>query len=233
MNPNSITCPFCNSVFPKIESCYCIRTPSFAMENAQIYAKHYNRSIANIEELSNAVAVEFAVCPACEKTSIRIEGAGREVKGIELNFHPSSTAKQFPSYIPSAIIQDYKEACKIVNLSPKASATLSRRCLQGMIRDFWEISGKKNLYEEIDAIQDKIDPQVSKVLNGVRQLGNIGAHMEKDIDLIIDIDPGEATQLIKLIEYLIEQWYIKRHETDELLKSIKSINDEKQEQRKA
>lgn len=232
MNPNSITCPFCNSVFPKIDSSYRIRTPSFATENAKVYARNFAKSIENMEELSDAIAVEFAVCPACEKTSIRIEGAGREVQGIKLNFHPSSTAKQFPSYIPSAILQDYEEACKIVNLSPKASATLSRRCLQGMIRNYWGVTGKKNLYEEIDAIQNEIDPQVSKVLSGVRQIGNIGAHMEKDIDLIIDIDPGEATQLIKLIEYLMEQWYIKRHETDEMLKSILNINGEKQEKRK-
>lgn len=53
---------------------------------------------------------------------------------------PSSLALVFPEYVPAAIRQDYEEACKIRNLSPKASATLSRRCLQGIIRDF-----KKNL----------------------------------------------------------------------------------------
>lgn len=229
----SFTCPFCNSVFPKIPSSYIVRTLSFTSQNPEQLANARNRTIDDFEELSNAIAVEFALCPACDKTSIRIEGAGIELKGKALNFHPSSKAKQFPDYIPTNIRQDYEEACKIVDLSPKASATLSRRCLQGMIRNYWEVSGKKNLFEEIDAIQNNIDPQVKKVLNGVRQLGNIGAHMEKDIDLIIDIDPDEASQLIKLIEYLIEQWYIKRHETDELLQNILDINGKKQVQRKS
>ena len=53
---------------------------------------------------------------------------------------PQSSAKPFPSYIPAAILQDYQEACLICGLSPKASATLPRRCLQGIIRDFWGIT---------------------------------------------------------------------------------------------
>src|ERR1700747_1948281 len=36
---------------------------------------------------------------------------------------PGSSALVFPDYIPKAIIDDYKEACAIINLSPKASAT--------------------------------------------------------------------------------------------------------------
>jgi hypothetical protein len=47
-----------------------------------------------------------------------------------------------PDYIPEQIKDDYYEACSILNLSPKASATLARRCLQGMIRDFWGITKK-------------------------------------------------------------------------------------------
>lgn len=233
MSNNNFNCPFCKAFFPRISSSYQVRTLSFEHGDAYYYANIRGDNIEQDDLYSNAVAVEFAVCPSCGKTTIRIAGVGKEFKGIKMDFHPSSNAKQFPTYIPESIRQDYEEACKIVNLSPKASATLSRRCLQGMIRDYWGINGKKNLYEEIEAIQNKVDPQVSKVLNGVRQLGNIGAHMEKEINLIIEIDPGEANQLIKLIEFLIEQWYIKRHDTDELMNSILSINGDKQEKRKS
>lgn len=232
MSNDNFNCPFCHAFFPKIDSSYRVRTPSFSHDDSQRIAFGRGENIKEDDHFTSTIAVEFALCPACGKTTIRITGLGKEVTGIKQNFHPFSNAKQYPKYIPISIRKDYEEASQIVNLSPKASATLSRRCLQGMIRDFWEISGKKNLYEEILAIQDKIDPQVAKVLNGVRKIGNIGAHMEKDINLIIDIDPGEANQLIKLIEYLMEQWYIKRHETNELLNSILTINGEKQEQRK-
>ena len=231
MSNNGFNCPFCSSVFPKTDSCYIVRTLCFKYQDPNSIAFRYSESLETFEQTPDAIAVEFALCPACNRHSIKIVGVGSEVKGIETNFSPSSLAIKFPDYIPQSIRVDYEEACKIVNLSPKASATLSRRCLQGMIRDYWEVSGKKNLFEEINAIHDKIDPQVKQVLTGVRQLGNIGAHMEKDINLIVDIDPNESSQLIKLIEYLMEQWYIKRYETEELMKSILNINNDKQQQR--
>ncbi len=142
-----------------------------------------------------------------------------------------SSAKQFPTYIPLSIREDYEEACAIVSLSPKASATLSRRCLQGMIRDFWNIK-ENNLSKAITALQDKIPAQQWRVLDGVRRIGNIGAHMEKDINIIVDIDPNEANKLIKLIELLLDQWYINRHEQDELYSDIIDIDNAKQADRK-
>ncbi|MBX8463521.1 hypothetical protein K5E19_24145, partial [Enterobacter sp. RIT637] len=44
----------------------------------------------------------------------------------------------------------------------------------------------------------------------IRSIGNIGAHMEKDIDLIIDVDKEEAELLISLIETLLSDWYVER-----------------------
>ena len=124
---------------------------------------------------------------------------------------PDSRAKTFPSYVPLAILEDYREACLIQDLSPKASATLARRCLQGMIRDYWKVKPGR-LIDEIAAIQQKVDPVTWHGIEAVRKLGNIGAHMEKDIDLILDVDPDEATLLIKLIEMLIRDWYITTEE---------------------
>ena len=130
-----------------------------------------------------------------------------------------------------AIRSDYEEASAILHLSPKASATLSSRCLQGMIRDFFQIS-KSNLFEEINAIKDKIPADQWAVLDGVRRIGNIGAHMEKDINLIVDIEPDEAQKLIKLIELLLQQWYIERHNQQELFADIIGIDQAKQQERK-
>jgi len=59
---------------------------------------------------------------------------------ISWDLRPQSSAIPQPDYIPEQIKNDYEEACSILSLSPKASATLARRCLQGMIRDFWGIS---------------------------------------------------------------------------------------------
>jgi hypothetical protein len=127
---------------------------------------------------------------------------------------PKSSSKPFPTYIPKPVLDDYYEACLIVQDSPKASATLSRRCLQGMIRSFWGVS-KARLIDEIEAIKDKIDPTTWEAIDAVRKIGNIGAHMEKDIDLIIDVDPEEAALLIGLIEFLLKDWFVARSEREE------------------
>jgi hypothetical protein len=141
---------------------------------------------------------------------------------------PNSSAKVFPDYIPEPLRNDYEEACMILDASPKASATLSRRCLQGIIRDFWGVS-KKTLYEEINAISDKIDPLTWKSIDAVRKVGNIGAHMEQEINIIIDIEPEEAYLLRQLIELLFEEWYIHKYERELKLKSISDIATKKEQ----
>ena len=149
-----------------------------------------------------------------------------KVKTDVVHIKPISLAKQFPDYIPKAIRQDYEEAYAIVNLSPKASATLSRRCLQGMIRDFYKVK-PSTLFKEIGQLEHKIPVMQWKVLDGIRKLGNIGAHMENDINVIVDIDPGEAEKLLKVIEKLLQDWYVERHETELLYSDILAISNEK------
>lgn len=176
------------------------------------------------------ICVKYYFCPHCGEISIDIDVEWDQSIGT-VHLRPQSFAKKYPEYIPLVIRQDYEEACAIVALSPKASATLSRRCLQGMIRDFWGIS-RSRLVDEINDLQDKIPAAQWRVIDGVRRIGNIGAHMEKDINLIVDIDPDEAKKLIKLIELLMEQWYIDRHEQELLYADILGIDSAKQEARK-
>jgi Domain of unknown function (DUF4145) len=138
---------------------------------------------------------------------------GQPVGDVLLSWQlrPASSAKIFPDYVPKPITDDYTEACVIRDLSPKASATLSRRCLQGIIRDYWGIS-KSRLVDEISELKSTIDPATWQAIDAVRNIGNIGAHMERDINLVIDVEPQEAQLLIGLIEILIKDWYVARHE---------------------
>jgi len=53
--------------------------------------------------------------------------------------------------------------------------------------------------------------------------------MEKDIDLIIDVELKEAQLLIGLIEILIKDWYIAKHEREKHLESIIGVAGKKKE----
>jgi len=75
-----------------------------------------------------------------------------------------------------------------------------------------------------------VEHETIDAIDAVRSVGNIGAHMEKDINLIVDVDPGEAQALIELVEMLFEDWYVARHNRAERLARIQSIADEKKKQ---
>lgn len=141
---------------------------------------------------------------------------------------PESEAIVLPDYIPGPIQEDYYEACRIRDLSPKASATLARRCLQGMIRDFHRIS-KARLIDEIKALEGVVDQDVWDSIETVREVGNIGAHMEKDINVMVDVEPEEAQLLISLIEQLVEEWYVHREERRKRATDIKKLATAKKE----
>ena len=145
---------------------------------------------------------------------------------------PESEARVLPDYIPAPIQEDYYETCRIRDLSPKASATLARRCLQGMIRDFWGIK-KTRLKDEIDDLEEKVDPDVWASIDAVRSVGNIGAHMEKDINVIVDVESGEAQLLIGLIEQLVDDWYVVRENRRKRTEALKELAAEKEAQKKS
>ena len=154
---------------------------------------------------------------------------------------PKSRSKPQPDYIPLALREDYDEACSIRDLSPKAAATLVRRCLQGMIRDFCGITDKRRLVDEVRALQglvvegkapSGVTQESVEAIDQVRGIGNIGAHMEKDIDLIVDVDPDEATVLIELVEMLFDEWYVARHQRQVRLDRIRNISKIKEDAKK-
>lgn len=221
---NSFHCPFCNVDMPVTSETNRNYHPSFE-NNSGVYLDG-----SKLMPYDSSTIIEFFKCPKCNKYSIFAEGFGAYTKGLYVPLIPNSHAKQFPSYIPEAIRKDYEEAYAIVNLSPKASATLARRCLQGMIRNFHGII-KSRLIDEINSLQTVVPASQWKAIDALRSIGNIGALMEKDINTIVDVDPDEAEKLLKLIELLIDKWYIARHDEEELLANISNIADNKKQQK--
>lgn len=218
-------CPYCGMVMSVNNDTHRDRKPSFERD------KGYSIGPTGYSSDSSTIKLDFYKCPNCTKFTIIAVGEGSDVKDINMRIKPNSFAQQYPEYIPLQIRKDYEEACAVLYLSPKSSATLSRRCLQGMIHDFWGVQ-KSTLFEELSELKDELQPDLWKAIDGLRQLGNIGAHMEKDTNLVIDIDPDEASQLIKLIELLIKEWYMNREDRRILYEGIVQANEEKQAQRK-
>lgn len=152
---------------------------------------------------------------------------GAEVLSYRLR--PRGNAKPIPDYIPNQLRTDYSEACLILQDSPKASATLSRRCLQGLIRDYYKIT-KATLNQEIRALQDQLPTDLWEAVDAIREVGNVGAHCEKDVNVMIDVSYEAASALIGLIELLFEETYVRDHNRKKRIEAAKgaskSVNGE-------
>lgn len=232
------TCPTCNRAQTVTSANSGTGTMDFYMEKS---------ALGHLNILGTAI-----VCsnPSCRlpTVSVCLREAGRTTSGhayVEQNAKeiaehrliPENSAKPQPDFIPLPLREDYIEACRIRELSPKAAATLARRCLQGMIRDFCQIK-KSRLIDEIKALREAIEEgdapkgvseESVDAIDHVRGIGNIGAHMEKDINRIVEVDPGEAQALIELIETLFDEWYVDRQKRKDRFARIEQIAEEKRQ----
>lgn len=221
-------CPHCNHAVALRSDDIAFR--DFDLTSSEGYRRYKTKGIQCPNPDCDKVSVYFEVHTLRDVGQYTME-AETVINQLVIPSTKGDGVKEYPDYIPTGILQDYREACAISDLSPKASATLARRCLQGMIRDFWQVK-PDTLYNEIQSIKDEISSDMWGVIDGVRKVGNIGAHMEKDINLIIDVNPEEATLLINMIEMLLDDWYVARFEKQQRIDKMKQLAVDKTQAKK-
>lgn len=221
--PFNWKCPFCGHNATITNERYSSNSHTFSKENK--YGPQTVRTLVTI--CPNPDCLEYTLQAALyDRHLVGSYWGDTKNPKQQWSLIPAASIEAFPDYVPQVIRDDYREACLVRNASPKASATLSRRCLQGMIRDFWNVSGS-TLFEEINKIEEEVDPTTWDAIHAVRSIGNIGAHMEKDINLIVDVEPEEADLLIELIETLIKEWYVARHKREQRMARIVAASEQK------
>jgi hypothetical protein len=119
-----------------------------------------------------------------------------------------------PGIVPKPIAADYVEACNVLPISPKASAALSRRCLQNTMHDHGYKD--RDLAREIDLLLKETDPlkalprKLRQTVDAIRNFGNFSAHPidDKTTLQIIDVDPHEAEWCLETIEEMFDHFYV-------------------------
>jgi len=150
-------------------------------------------------------------CPECKKIIITKETSKGSIFSDELQLFPfGSTRPPIPIEVPVNISDDYFEAALTLPFSPKASAALSRRCLQTLIREYFGIK-KTDLYQEIQTLIDsgKLPPYLSNSIDAIRKIGKFAAHPNKSKTTgeIIQVEPEEAEWNLDVLESLFEFCY--------------------------
>lgn len=129
-------------------------------------------------------------CPECKKqifwlnevrTKVVNDSYERDLIGTSLLF-PKYPVKQIPAEIPEKFARDFQEAHDTLYVSPKASASLSRRCLQSLIREQEGIV-EKSLFGEVDKLikRNRLPKYLADDLDAIRHIGNFAAHPKEKV----------------------------------------------------
>jgi hypothetical protein len=160
-------------------------------------------------------------CPECHKETVRIQHfkssslTERDCL-LDLVAYPKTTnRKPTPKEITGGIKEDYEEACMVLPLSNKASAALSRRCLQAILRG--QGYTQRDLAQQIDALLGEQDPTkaiptaLRQTVDAIRNFGNFSAHPVTDQTTlqIIAVDPGEAEWCLEILEEMFDHYYVR------------------------
>tara|TARA_R100001224_G_scaffold90803_1_gene59988 strand:- start:227 stop:877 length:651 start_codon:yes stop_codon:yes gene_type:complete len=155
-------------------------------------------------------------CPECLRANIFmiIFTLGGMTGDIELRRRiiepPNSTHQELPVDVPEHFRTDFSEASQVLDISPKASAALSRRLLEGILIENGAPSNK-NLFQQIDdAISDGMPSYIAEQLDYIRQIGKFAAHSKSNraSGEVIDVDYEEAEAVLSIIDLLCDHYYV-------------------------
>jgi len=133
------------------------------------------------------------------------------------------------SSVPDAIFRDYDEACRLLKVSPCASATYARRCLQGMVRKKFKLKPGKlqNEIKTLSSMNGTVRQEVIEALERARKIGKFRAMPDDDVKVLVEVGYEEARQTIGVIEALLFDWFIAPAEHDKRIGALKAILENK------
>ena len=177
------------------------------------------------------LAIYYNTCPECKKYIVywkfipadspisRYNEQIRrdpQVEQATLIYPREKSHKPLSNDVPSDYARDFEEAYSVINLSPKASAALSRRLLQKLLRDRAGIKQgdlSKEIQEVIDSNQ--LPQHLSSAVDAIRNIGNFSAHPTKSqiTGQIVDVEDEEAQWTLDVLEQLFDFYFVQPAET--------------------
>ena len=160
------------------------------------------------------INIAVAACPSCGEPIISIvptEGDPRSWLA-----YPLSPLRAIPKEVldeDPKVAEDYREASMLVNLSPKASAALSRRCLETILNNKAKVDPNTIISRKIQLVLDSktLPTYLHESLDAIRNYGTFGAHplVSKVTGAIVDVESGEAEYSLDILDDLFDFYYVK------------------------
>ena len=177
---------------------------------------------------SNGYDIAHDFCPACGKLIVMLRtgffsGGELEVAGDIDILYPKFSSRPLEPEVPEIYRQDFVEAAGVLSISPKASAAISRRLLQQILRDDVGVR-QSDLSKEIGEFITRKDvpSPLSGAVDAVRHVGNFAAHPLKETNTgaIVDVEPEEADWLLDVLESLFDFVFVQPRRLEEKQKQL-------------
>jgi len=155
--------------------------------------------------------VLYQQCPECSESIIYL---GRNMEGtapVIFRAYPAGVVRPAPVEVTDPYRQDFKEAVTVLPHSPRASAALSRRCLQAILTDRAG-TRSRDLDAQIEEVvaSGKVPSYITDDLKRIRTAGNFTAYPAKSVSpsVIADAEPGEAEWNLDVLEALFDFYFV-------------------------
>lgn len=157
----------------------------------------------------------YCICPSCRRIVIQLMEQKNGTSRVILRWaYPKGISRSpIPEEVDDpVVVSDYQEACLVLADSSKASAALSRRCLQRILREKAKVQ-PADLSDEIQEVIDtnKLPTDLADNLDYIRNVGNFAAHpiKSKNSGEVVDVEPGEAEWNLDVLEELIDFYFVR------------------------
>jgi hypothetical protein len=165
--------------------------------------------------------VDRQVCPSCQRFVLELSSK-QKVETISVTYPANELTRYFirprvasrpnpPAEVPPEFAQDYIEAALVISDSPKASAALSRRCLQHILRSKAAVK-PMDLAKEIDQViaSGNLPSHLAEAIDAVRNIGNFAAHPIKSTASgeILPVELGEAEWTLDVLDGLFDFYFV-------------------------
>ena len=226
-NQNNLTCPFCGTSFYRSRLSFVSDRLYLKRLKDRLELCSLGKNVATRTKLKQKhpelIRLEMAACPNCHRITVCAVGLGKQYANKKFNLYPQTSAAPLPGYIPAQIRKDYKEAVEIVKISPNSTAMLSRRILEEIIGDFYQVQ-EGDLYHDLEKLRnDEKNQHIWQAIDAIRRFGNLGVHTVHDVNRVKanrNVGTKEAVQLTKLILVLIHDTYVQRHYRQKIEKKV-------------
>lgn len=105
--------------------------------------------------------------------------------------------------LPTPIEKEYQDTLKVRNISPVACAVLARRTLEAIFTH--EKAEGRTLMEKVNNLikSERIPPLVADLAHLGRQIGNLGAHFDKQ-----EVTEEDVSAMLDFLETILEYLYV-------------------------